>query len=69
MTPEYKTALVRGAISGAFLAGVSFFAIGPQYGVTAGLWAAGAAFFGTMGTRFAAEGTIDSKAANKTPSE
>jgi len=63
--PEYTTALVRGAVSGAFTAGVSFFTIAPVYGVTAGAYAAGVSFFSIMAARFGVEGKIDSAAAKK----
>lgn len=64
MTPEYKTALIRGVITGVFLAGSAFCAIGAQWGFEAGAWAAGTAFFGSLIARGGVEGSIDSKRAN-----
>jgi len=76
VSDQLKTALVRGVIGGLVNAGSTFFA-----GLAAGASAAGginhvvllvagigagAAFFATLATRFAAEGLIDTQAA-KTP--
>ena len=73
MSQPLKVALVRGVIGGAINAGSVFFAsLAAGAGTTgsvnhvvlliAGI-AAGAAFFATLATRFAAEGLIDTQAA------
>ncbi len=65
MTPEYRTALVRGAVSAVIAGGVSFFST-LQLGLSAGEAgiAAGVMVFTTLAARFGGEGAIDSKRAN-----
>lgn len=64
MTPEYTTALVRGAIAAVIVAGSTFFATAATGDLRVAAFAAGGAFFATLGVRFVGEGTIDSKRAN-----
>lgn len=52
MDKAYQSALTRGAIGGAFLAGSTFFATAPTQGPVFALYAAGGIFCGYMGARF-----------------
>lgn len=63
MTPEYKTALIRGLIGAGITAGGVFFTVAATANLTAAFLAAGAAAFGFLGTRFLGEGTVDSQRA------
>ncbi len=64
MTPEYKTALIRGLISAAIGAGVQLFVVLAVGDFRVAAIAAGGAFFTALASRLGVEGTIDSKRAN-----
>lgn len=64
MTPEYRTALIRGVVSAVIAGGVSFFST-LQLGLSANeaAIAAGVMITTTLAARFGGEGAIDSKRA------
>ncbi len=64
MSPEYKTAIIRGVISAFILAGAQFFVVFAIGDAKVALVSSGATFFGTLASRIGVEGSVDSKRAN-----